>query len=359
MNPFPTTVSVLGFAAALALATPATSAGFVDVLDTPAQITPLASRSLLLKVTKAGNRLVAVGQRGHVLISADGGRNWKQSRIPVSSDLTSAFFVDENEGWVVGHDGVILHTADGGDRWELQLTGRIANQLLVAAMTRKADADPASDDARKLLEEAKRYAGQGPDKPFLDIWFADARTGYAVGAFNLIFRTGDGGKTWEPWFDRTDNPKFFNLYAIVAAAGGLYVAGEGGIVLKLDVAAQRFRALTTRYTGSFFGVADAGSAVLVFGLRGNVYRSQDGGGTWSKVDTGLAASVVGATKTAQGALLLADVGGRMAQSIDDGRSFSPIRLEQPMPLAAIADAGDGKVALAGPRGVAVSRTLAP
>jgi photosystem II stability/assembly factor-like uncharacterized protein len=357
MIAFPSAVHVLGVAAALAFSAPVTGAGFVDVLDSPAQMSPLASRSLLQKVTKAGNRLVAVGQRGHVVVSADGGATWKQSRVPVSSDLTSVFFAGETEGWAVGHDGVILHTADGGESWELQLTGRKANENLVAAMERKVAADPSSGDAKKLLDEAKRFAEQGADKPFLDVWFADTRTGYAVGAYNLIFRTADGGRTWEPWFDRTDNPKFFNLYAIAPVAGDVYVAGEGGVVLKLDVAAQRFKALSTGYNGSFFGVADAGSAVIVFGLRGNAYRSQDGGSTWTKVDTGLAASLVGATRTAQG-LLLADVGGRLAQSADDGRTFTLVRLQQPMPVTAIADAGAGKVAIAGPRGVAVSEALA-
>jgi photosystem II stability/assembly factor-like uncharacterized protein len=354
MIAFPSTVCALGVAAALALSAPATGAGFVDVLDSPAQMSALASRSLLQKVTRAGHRLVAVGQRGHVVVSTDGGTTWKQSRVPVSSDLTSVFFAGDTHGWAVGHDGVILHTADGGETWELQLTGRTANELLVTAMERTVAADPASGDAKKLLEEAKRYAEQGADKPFLDVWFADAKTGYAVGAYNLIVRTVDGGRTWESWFDRTENPKFFNLYAIAPVAGDEYVAGEGGVVLKLDVAAQRFKALSTGYNGSFFGVVDAGSAVLVFGLRGNAFRSQDGGSTWTKVDTGLAASIVGATRTTRGALLLADVGGRLAQSTDDGRTFSQIGLKQPMPVAAIADAGEGKVALAGPRGVAVS-----
>lgn len=328
--------------------------GFVDVLDTPAQMSPLASKSLLQSVAKAGNRLVAVGQRGHIVISTDGGATWKQSPAPVSSDLTSVFFVDDTSGWAVGHDGVILHTGDGGDRWELQLNGLKANDLLITAMERKIAAEPASEDAKKLLNEAKRYKEQGADKPFLDVWFADARNGYAVGAYNLIFRTNDGGKTWESWFDRTDNPKFFNLYAIRPAAGALYIAGEGGLVLKLDPAAQRFRAITTPYNGSFFGVADAGTAVIVFGLRGNVYASSDGGAAWTKVEAGLPAAVVAATRTAKGALLLADAGGRVAASSDGGRSFSAMKLQQPMPVTGIADIGDSRVAVVGPRGAAAS-----
>ena len=143
-------------------------------------------------------------------------------------------------------------------------------------MERKVAAEPASEDAKALLAEAKRYKEQGADKPFLDVWFADAQHGYAVGAYNLIFRTDDGGKTWEPWFDRTDNPKFFNLYAIRPAAGELFIAGEGGLVLKLDAAAQRFRALDGALQRQLLRRRRRREQrSLVFGLRGNVYRSDD------------------------------------------------------------------------------------
>ena len=337
---------------------PATGAGFTDELDAPARMSRLASKSLLLAVTRAGDRLIAVGPRGHIVASSDGGNAWTQSAAPSSADLTAVYFVDSKQGWAVGHDGVILHTVDGGARWELQLDGRKANELLVAATERKVRAEPGSDEARRLLAEARRYREQGPDKPFLDVWFADANNGYVVGAYNLIFRTADGGKTWEPWFDRTDNPKFFNLYAIRPAANGLFVAGEGGLLLKLDVAGQRFRAIPLPYNGSFFGVTNAGDTVLVFGLRGNVYRSEDGGSNWSRVDTGLAATVVAAARTSRGSTMLADVGGRVAVTDDGGRTFRLVALGQRMPLTGLADAGDGRIALTGPRGIVVTEAAA-
>ncbi len=348
----------LATALAVVLAAPVTGAGFVDPLASKAAMSPLASRSLLQAVARAGERLIAVGPRGHILISADHGVTWKQSPVPVSSDLVAVYFVDARQGWAVGHDGVVLHSGDGGDTWQLQLDGRKANALLVEAMERRAVAEPASKEASALLTEAKRYEVQGPDKPFLDVWFADADNGYVVGAYNLIFRTRDGGKSWEPWFDRTENPKFFNLYAIRPAAGGLYIAGEGGLVLKLDAAGQRFAALSLPYSGSFFGVTEAQGAVLVFGLRGNVYRSENGGASWEKVDAGLAATVVAAARTARGATLLADVGGRVSATEDGGRSFHPIALKQPLPLTGLAEANQGHLAMTGPRGVAVTETVA-
>jgi photosystem II stability/assembly factor-like uncharacterized protein len=354
MSPIRTVTSLFAIALAVSASQLSAAPGFADVLDTPARTTPLASKGLLQAVTRAGDRLVAVGQRGHVVVSTDGSKTWKQSAVPVSSDLTAVYFVNADSGWAVGHDGVVLHTSDGGESWRLQLDGRKVNELLVAAMKRKLDGEPASAEAKRLLAESERFNEQGPDKPFLDVWFADAKRGYVVGAFNLIFRTDDGGRTWTPWFDRTENPKFFNLYAIRPAAGELYIAAEGGLMLKLDTTAQRFRALETPYTGSFFGVTGAKASVLAFGLRGNVYRSDDAGKSWVKVETGLPAAVVAAARTSRDATLLADVGGRVVASVDGGRTFSPVTLKQPMPLAGLVEAGDGRLVLAGPRGVTIT-----
>jgi photosystem II stability/assembly factor-like uncharacterized protein len=350
--------TALAAALALTLALPAAGAGFTDVLDTPAQMSPLASKSLLQGVARAGNRLVAVGQRGHIVLSNDNGVTWKQSPVPVSSDLTAVYFVDDRRGWAVGHDGVILYSGDGGNTWQLQLDGRKANELTVAAMERKLAEEPSSVTAKALATEAQRYEDQGADKPFLDVWFADANNGYVVGAYNLIFRTRDGGKTWEPWFDRTDNPKFFNLYSIRPAAGGLYIVGESGLVLKLDSAAQRFNALTLPYNGSFFGVVDAHAAVLAFGLRGNVYRSDDAGKTWAKADAGLPAAIVGAAPAEGGGVFLADGGGRIATSADGGKTFNKVALKNPAPLTGFAPIGGNRFVLVGPRGASVTEVSA-
>lgn len=332
----------------------AEAADFQDPLAVAARPSELASRSLLQGVARAGSRLVAVGQRGHIVHSDDGGASWHQAAVPVSSDLTAVFFVNERKGWAVGHDGVVLHTADGGSKWTLQLDGRRANEKLVGHMQQRVQAQPQSTELQRLLDEARRYQAQGADKPFLDVWFADERNGYVVGAYNLIFRTADGGASWEPWFDRIDNPKLLNLYGIGAAGGGLYVVGESGLVLKLDAATQRFQARPTPYAGSYFGVAGTAGTVVAFGLRGNAYRSDDGGTRWDKVDAGLPATIVAATSLPGGALALADASGRVAVSDGAGREFKVVALKPVMAVTGIVDAGNGLLARVGPRGVAVT-----
>jgi photosystem II stability/assembly factor-like uncharacterized protein len=150
-----------------------------------------------------------------------------------------------------------------------------------------------------------------------------------------------------------------NLYSIRPAAGALYVAGEGGTVLKLDPVAQRFVAVPVEYAGSLFGITDGGSAVLVYGLRGNAFRSADGGTTWMKVDTKLRASIVGGTSLAPGVVVLADQGGRLAVSNDGGVTFDLIPLQRNIPLTSITHAGAGRLAVTGPLGVMVVAPDAP
>ena len=77
---------------------------------------PLADQSMLLDITRAGDSLVAVGERGHVVTSTDG-KTWTQAEhVPTRSTLTTVFSVGDRL-WAGGHDAVILTSADRGKNW--------------------------------------------------------------------------------------------------------------------------------------------------------------------------------------------------------------------------------------------------
>jgi photosystem II stability/assembly factor-like uncharacterized protein len=337
-------------AATAALSWASTDVGLRDVLDTPAARTALAPRTLVNGLARSGERLVAVGQRGHVLLSDDRGRSWRQAEVPVSSDLVAVAFSSPTEGWAVGHDGVVLRSSDAGATWLRVLEGRQAGALMLAYYQREAaSGDPARVSA--LLKEAERFAAQGAENPFLDIGFEDASTGYAVGAFGLIFRTTDGGASWQPLLHATDNPKALHLYAVRQVGNELFIAGEQGLLLKLDRASGRFRALELPYKGTLFGIIGNHRTLIAHGLRGTVLRSADAGSSWQTVDTGLQVGLTASSIDAQGRIVIVSQAGHVLVSRDDGASFALARTDKPVPAAAVAIVGPSDLVVGGPRGV--------
>ena len=158
-------------------------------------------------VARAGDRLVAVGQRGHIVVSNDGGTTWQQSPVPVSSDLTAVFFVNDKQG--LGRRPRRRdpgHAATAARRWALQLDGARANAAIVDDLQRKAAAQP-TESPRRCSRRRSATRSRAPTSRSSTCGSTNENDGYVVGAYNLIFRTDDGGKTWKPWFDRTDNPE--------------------------------------------------------------------------------------------------------------------------------------------------------
>jgi photosystem II stability/assembly factor-like uncharacterized protein len=294
---------------------------FVDPLDQPAQPSALAGRALINGVAQAGRRLVAVGQRGHILYSDDQGGNWRQAAVPLSGDLVALWFSDERQGWAVGHDAVVLHTADGGASWQRQYDGR--------------------KDA---------LAG---DKPLLDIWFDAAGHGMAVGAFGLALRSDDGGRSWRHCGELLDNPQALHLNAIRHLNGALYIVGEQGLVLRRAAGAERFEALPTPYKGSFFGITGNQRALVVFGLRGTALHSEDGGRNWQRAVTGTQVGLSAGVRLADDTLLLVSQSGQLLRSGDDGASFAPLAGIPPGSAAAALALDQQCLLIGGVRGLRV------
>ncbi|MBV6821791.1 YCF48-related protein [Pseudomonas sp. PD9R] len=344
-------LAALAAAMAVPFTRPVIAGEFADVLDTPALQSALAAHSMVTGLAHAGDRLVAVGQRGHILYSDDAGQHWQQAQVPVSSDLVSVHFPTPELGWAVGHDGVVLHSSDGGQTWRRQLDGRQVGPIMLAYYQHQLDKQPDDADLQARVGEAQRMVEEGADKPFLDVWFENERVGYIVGAFNLIFRTDDGGQRWTPLLDRTENPGALNLYALRPVGDELFIVGEQGLVMKLDRASGRFNAMPTPYNGSFFGVTGKPGVVLVFGLRGNVFRSTDGGATWNKIDLGLPLSITASSITADGRIVLVSQAGHVLVSADDGASFQLQPNTTLAPVAAAQVVSGGSLVLAGTRGL--------
>lgn len=308
--------SVLAFAAPLPLQ--AADAATITSIESPKAVT-----SLLLDIAHAGKRLVAVGDRGHILFSEDAGRNWVQARVPSRQLLTAVYFVDDKHGWAVGHDAQILASDDGGANWELQ------------------------------HEDLEREA------PLLDIWFRDTSTGYAVGAYGALLETSDGGNTWNDVSDRLDNEDGYHLNGITAVKdAGLFVVGEAGSMFRSADWGQTWEKVQGPYEGTLFGALGTASAntLVAYGLRGNLFRSTDFGKSWQQIkllsESGpLEFGLANGSLLKDGTLVIVGHGGSVLTSKDAGRAFTVVNRADRASLAGATDDAAGNLVLVGQGGV--------
>lgn len=323
----------------MAVTAPAAFA-LADIIETPSRPTLLAPENLLNDADKAGDRIVAAGERGHIIYSDDEGQTWVQGQVPVSVTLTGIDFGSETHGWAVGHSGVVLHSSDAGKTWSLQLTGVEAARLAIESKQRrieeleqaieeapeeeKADLEWALDDVMFTLENMEADLDVGPVNPFLDVYFKDDQEGFVVGAYGMFFRTRDGGETWEDMAPRLDNPQSFHLNGITEITGGaLVIAGEAGQIYVSVDGGETWEQRESPYDGSLFGVlgTQGVNEVLVYGLRGNIFRSTDLGKTWKTVTNEAGATLNSGTVTPDGRVVLVGNGGAVMLSTDKGETF--------------------------------------
>lgn len=326
-----------------------TSVAFENPLVVPAVHSDKAITSPLTAVAKAGERLVAVGQRGHILFSDDAGRSWEQAHVPISNDLVAVSFASPSHGWAVGHGGVVLNTEDGGLNWALQLEGG-QTSTLISEYYQARIGDEAYPDAELMLEREEVLVSFGGTQPLMDVYFEDERNGYVVGIFNRLLRTRDGGNSWEPWGHRIDNPYELHFYSINAGADGLYITGEQGMVWRLDEAEQLFSAVETPYSGTLFGSAVSDGLLVAFGMRGNAYLSVDQGQNWEHLNIDSVAGITDGVITDNGVIALVNLGGELIISANRGDSFVSHPVPRSMPFYGLALLSGTQVTLVGAGG---------
>lgn len=284
-----------------------------------AVIARLAVESLLLDVKALPDgRLVAVGERGQVLVSTDGAASWRQSPAPARAALTAVYFADAKHGWAVGHDEVILRTVDGGASW------------LVT-----------------------HYAPEH-EQPLLAVHFDATGHGLAVGAYSTVYRSDDAGESWQnvPFVPEalpgagqaaarkaargatdpgsTGDDMRADAWAVqphltsinADSRGRLYITAEAGHIYRSGDNGAHWSELPSPYAGSFYGVLPLdGDILLAYGLRGHLYRSNDAGNSWKAVASGTQALLAGATRLADGTIVIAGLEGVVLVSSDGGQSF--------------------------------------
>jgi len=341
--------------AAVGMVTPTwATAPKARALHQPALKVARPTQAVLQAVARAGQRLVAVGERGLALYSDDAGQSWTQARVPVSCTLTALCFADARRGWAVGNMGVVLATEDAGATWTPSLDGHQAADLALQAARALLASRRAADSAQASLwlEDAQRLVAEGADKPLLNIALSADGSLLAVGAYGLAMGSSDGGRHWRSLMHHLPNPEGLSYYGAVERRGERLLLGEQGLLLRATGAGADFVAQPSPSTGSLFGaLALREGPLLLLGLRGRLWRSAEPGAAWSAVQTHVDAALLAGTQMTDGRVVLVGAAGQMLLSHDGGQHLRPLRLNQRFPFTGLAQADDGSLVLVGMRGL--------
>lgn len=189
-----------------------------------------------------GRAIVAGTQSGALLVSTDGGKQWKRNVVGPVSIVGLATCPD---GSFVGIDfyHTVWHAAADAAKWEsvkldkprtaLAVSCDLANRWWVAGTN---STIAGSADKGKSWQ----VSDLGEDAQLTSVQFVDAQNGIATGEFGLVVKSSDGGKTW------AKNGKIPDEFYPYAA---LFLNRDEG---------------------------------WVSGLAGQVLHTRDGGNTWEK-----------------------------------------------------------------------------
>jgi photosystem II stability/assembly factor-like uncharacterized protein len=174
---------------------------------------------------------------GVVLRTNDGGANWEVVKLPIKQIPICIFFTDENNGWMGGAPIDEEGEDDNDDKDSLP------SDLL------------ATTDGGKTWQAARRLP-----VTIKTIYFPEKSVGWMVGQKGSIYKTNDGGKSWDTQKSELE-------------------PGEGAAVDITGEGSKKFNMQGVYFIDTQTGFATATSAD---GREGRVLGTVNGGATWSK-----------------------------------------------------------------------------
>jgi photosystem II stability/assembly factor-like uncharacterized protein len=241
----------------------------------------------------------AVGSRGALLATMDGGRVWAVRRAPTDDTLRDVYFVNERAGWLVCDRSIyllrtkeeprsyLLKTTDGGETWSrVEVTGADVDVLL----TRVA--------------------------------FVDEARGWAFGEMGALYATTDGGVSWKR---QTLPTKHLLLGGAFLAAGQGWLVGAGNTILYNPDGSRWLTGgspvnVETRLNAVAFVEQRRGWAV---GERGLVLATNSGGRAWLRQESNVDVDLLDVKFIDANEGWAAGAGGTIIHTMDGGANWRP------------------------------------
>lgn len=199
------------------------------------------------------NVIFAVGQKGAILRSGNGGEAWTRVNSGTSINLQSIQFTDNQTGYILGQNGLMLKTENSGTDWFL---------------------------LRKTHANLNTYSS---------FYFASNDIGYLFSGDRGPYKTIDGGRSW------TEQPMGIGIIYgghfldenrgfVLASSGNLYATIDGGLSWKsIRSLSNGVLSLSVHFVSENTG--------FIYSSNGAISKTTDGGETWSSWSSPLAREI--------------------------------------------------------------------
>jgi photosystem II stability/assembly factor-like uncharacterized protein len=186
--------------------------------------------------------------------------------------------------------------------------------------------------------QAQWFKGSAPQFPFggtyvQGIHFINPDTGWAVGWARLVYKTVDGGRTWQPQpLPRVAPVNFYGVLFLNSQEGwvygaGIYYPGPGVILHTTDGGQNWQEQVNPDPDNTLFAAAKVGNEVWIAGgnnepdWKGLLLRSTNHGQTWVKTDLSQYGGFVGITVLSPTHIWLTGCMGTLLESQDVGQTW--------------------------------------
>lgn len=210
---------------------------------------------------------------------------WAAQTSGTSRRLSSVFFYDANNGWIVGDGGTFIRTTNGGASWTVMDSG-ILNNLRGIFFLSAQDGWVAGDSGYVARTSDGGITWNkletGTSSALLTIKFKDINTGWVVGDNGVIMETTNGGASWTRKVSGTNH---LLRSLIFADALTYWITGDSGTFVRtedggLNWLTQPAIASQANLESVNFPLPGNGWAV---GASGVALTSADGGKNWTRI----------------------------------------------------------------------------
>ncbi|HVJ68325.1 MAG TPA: YCF48-related protein, partial [Caulifigura sp.] len=249
----------------------------------------------------------AVGDRGTILRTDDGGQSWTLLPCETDASLRSISFVSEQEGWIAGGGtreysgetyGVVLVTQDGGESWTIACGQGIPTIRRIQFFS-DAEGIAVGDATSRLSTGLLSTADAGRTWAMIP---GDESTGWTAGEFAslqfavLVGERGavgalSGGSVVKS--TSLGGLRGFRASSLDRSAKSVWAVGDGGMIVRSNDGGATWPAADgtlppeTKMVFDFSAVAALNNQVWVGGTPGSViWHSPDAGVTWAAQPTG-------------------------------------------------------------------------